>query len=55
MSKLINSVIIEEEGQGLVEYSLIISIVILLTIISVIFFGESLAIIYSNKIVEKLP
>lgn len=44
-----------EDGQGLVEYALIISLVILVVVGSLSLFGEDLALYYQNNIVEKLP
>lgn len=44
-----------EQGQGLMEYSLIISLIILAVIGVVTAFGEELKLYYENNIVGKIP
>ena len=53
--KLLFNLLKEESGQGLVEYSLIISLVILGAIGALTLFGEELVGLYNEKIVAKFP
>lgn len=55
--KLLRALLIEEEGQGLVEYSLIIALIALVAIASLQLFGVELGQYYENiktKISEAL-
>lgn len=55
MKNRIIEFIFDQRGQGLVEYSIILSFLIILVIGSVIVFGETLTNIYQNNIVDHLP
>ena len=55
MRKFLRYLLLNTEGQSLVEYSLIIAIVVLATIGAITLVGEKVSLLYQNDIVEKLP
>lgn len=55
MIKLINNLIAEEDGQGLVEYSMIIVLVALAAILSIYMLGETLLTNYYELIANIFP
>ncbi|TJX14160.1 Flp family type IVb pilin [Tissierella creatinini] len=53
--KALKKLIIDENGQGLVEYGLIIISIAIVVVVSVRLFGQSLDAYYHDEIINKLP
>ena len=55
MKNSIKALLVDENGQGVAEYSLLISLVILAAVVAVKTFGEELVVLYHAKIADNLP
>lgn len=55
MKKIINRLLLDQKGQGLVEYGMIISLVVLAAVGALMTFGDNLGTFYNGKIIDKIP
>lgn len=55
MKKIINRLLLDQKGQGLVEYGMIVSLVILTAVGALITFGDTLGVLYNEEILDKIP